>query len=165
MANVAHKAAGKVVDILSAPAGLTAAISALGQLEDVALAEIPTKQVVAQNVGFEVAERSLDVKYPAVHVYCEKLANLLTEKFRVFSGKASMAIEVRISRDRLQGLERELQLYAGAVTRVLDQNRGDWGNGMFYTGGYAAAFGPVKHGGKNLIQIAKISFEVDISSN
>jgi hypothetical protein len=49
------------------------------------------------------------------------------------------------------------------VTQVLDQNRGDWGEGMYYTGCYEATFGPVKHGGLNFIQIGKVTFEVGVS--
>ena len=112
-----------------------------------------------------MSDRSADVKYPAVYIYCDKIANLLTEKFRSFSGKAHMVVEVRLSQDRIEGLEKGLQLYVDAITQVLEQNQGDWGQGMFYTGGYEVAFGPVKHGGRNFIQIAKITFEVGASSN
>ena len=40
---------------------------------------------------------------------------------------------------------------------------GDWGQGMFFAGGYEVAFEPVRHGGKNFLQVAKVSFEVDLS--
>jgi hypothetical protein len=72
-------------------------------------------------------------------------------------------MEVRSSQDRLEGLERQVQLYVDAVTAVLDRRRGDWGDGLFYGGGYEAAFGPVKRGGKNYVQTAKITIEVDVS--
>ena len=35
----------------------------------------------------------------------------------------------------------------------------------FIPAAYEVAFGPVKHGGRNFIQIAKITFEVGASSN
>jgi hypothetical protein len=57
-----------------------------------------------------------------------------------------------------------LQLYVDAVTQVLDSNRGTWGQGMFFTGGYAVNFDAVQHGGSNFVQVAKVSFEVDLSS-
>jgi hypothetical protein len=91
------------------------------------------------------------------------LTNLLTEKFRTFSGKAHMAVEVRVTHDRLEQVSKNLQYYAGAATEVLDAQRGDWGSGMFYTGGYKVEFGPIKHGGKNFLQAAKVQFEVDVS--
>jgi hypothetical protein len=34
---------------------------------------------------------------------------------------------------------------------------------MFYTGGYEAVFGEMKHGGRNFIQTGKIRFEVAVS--
>ena len=61
-------------------------------------------QVRAQNVAADLAEQSTRVQYPAVNVYCEKIVNNLTEKFRSFSGTVQMAIEVRHSQDRLEGL-------------------------------------------------------------
>jgi hypothetical protein len=96
-------------------------------------------------------------------VYCEKIENHLKEKFRNFSGKAVMSIEVRVSQDRLAGIESQLQSYVDAATQVLDQNRGDWGEGMYYAGCYEASLGPVKHGGQNFIQIGRISFDVGVS--
>jgi hypothetical protein len=120
---------------------------------------------MAQNVSLELIERSTDAGFPALQVYCDRVINDLREKFRTFSGRAEMAVEVRASQDRLEGLEQMLQFYVDAVTRVLDQNRGDWGEGMFYTGGYELAFGPVKRGGKHFVQVAKIKFDVGVSRN
>ena len=62
-------------------------------------------QVRAQNVAADLAERAMGVQYPAVNVYCEKIVNDLREKFRTFSGTAQMAIELRHSQDRLEGMQ------------------------------------------------------------
>ena len=132
--------------------GQVAAITAANRI---AAIKLSTKQ--------ELVERSVDVKSPTLLLYCEKISNDLREKFRTFSGKAFMAIEVRVSQDRIEGLGRSLEIYVDTVTRILDQNRGDWGNGMFYTGGYEAVFGEMKHGGRNFIQTAKVRFEVAVS--
>ena len=56
-------------------------------------------------------------------------AELLTEKFRTFSGKVRTVAEVRVSQDRIEGIEEQLRLYVDAVTQVLDANRGSWGQG------------------------------------
>ena len=82
----------------------------------------------------------------------------------MFSGTTSMTVEIRVSHDRIEELETRMQLYVDAVTGVLDRNRGEWNRGMFYTGGYEVQFGAVKHGGKHFIQIAKVQFELNISS-
>jgi hypothetical protein len=76
-----------------------------------------------------------------------------------------MAVEVRHSQDRLDGLQDRLELYTDAVTQVLHSSRGDWGDGMFYGGMYDVSFGAVKHGGKNFIQAAKITFEIGVSKS
>ena len=153
----------QVVALLSAPQGLNACVATLALAENVALPSLGQNQILAQNVSIELAERSTDVVYPAVNVYCEKIVNQLKEKFRNFSGIAVMAVEMRVSQDRLEGIEDQLQIYTDAVTQVLDQNRGDWGEGMFYAGCYEAALGPVKHGGQNFIQVGKVSFNVGVS--
>jgi hypothetical protein len=109
-------------------------------------------------------ERAGVVKYPLIQVYSDRVRNLLTEKFRTFSGKIRTVAEIRISHDRFEGIEERLRLYADAVTQVLDANRGSWGQGAFYTGGYEITFDPVKQGGKNFLQAAKVTFEVDMSA-
>jgi len=163
MPAIGASATRKVVNILGAQTGLPFAISALQDRESVQLPAIDAAQVAPQNIAFEVAERTTGVTYPAVYVYCDGLANQLKEKFRTFSGKAHMAMEVRVSYDKLDTLARDVQLYAAAAAEVLDSHRGEWGDGMFYAGGYDVDFGPVKRGGKNFLQTAKISFDVDVS--
>jgi len=163
MAWVSSTVTAQVVALLSAPQGLNACVATLAQAENMIVPPIGQSQILAQNVSIELAERSTDVQYPAVNVYCEKLVNQLKEKFRNFSGKAVMTIEVRVSQDRLQGIEDQLQTYVDAATQVLDQNRGDWGEGMYYAGCYEAALGPVKNGGQNFIQVGKVTFEVGVS--
>ena len=163
MAWVGSTVTAQVVTLLSAPQGLNACVTTLSQAESVTPQPVGQSQILAQNVSVELAERATDVLYPSVSVYCEKIVNQLKEKFRNFSGKAIMAIEVRVSQDRLNGIEEQLQMYVDAATQVLDQNRGDWGEGMFFAGAYEAALGPVKHGGQNFIQVGKVSFEVGVS--
>ena len=163
MPAIGAAATRRVMDILAGQTGLPFTVAAVTAREKVELPLIGAAQVASQNIAFEVAEKTAGVTYPAVYVYCEGLANQLKEKFRTFSGKAHMALEVRASYDRLDTLARDVQLYAAAAAEVLDSNRGDWGDGMFYAGGYKVEFGPVKRGGKNFLQMAKISFEVDVS--
>jgi len=164
MAWVGSTVTAQALQLLSGPQGLNTCLSTLAQAANMNLPPVPQNQLLAQNVSADLAERSSDVKYPTINVYCEKIVNQLKEKFRAFSGKAVMAIEVRVSQDKLDGLEDLLQAHLDAVTQVLDQSRGDWGEGMYYTGGYEAVFGPVKHGGRNLIQTAKVTFEVGVSN-
>jgi hypothetical protein len=91
--------------------------------------------------------------------------NDLRQKFQTFSGKVQMTVEVRQSQDRLEGMEDKLELYVDAAMQMLDGSRGDWGDGMYYGGGYEVAFGPVKQGVKNFMQVAKVTFEIEVNRN
>ena len=163
MANVGTRATTRLLQFLLTPAGLSENLAAVAELQGIHLPPIGEKQIFRQNVAQELLERAVEVKYPALLLYSEKIGNDLKEKFRTFSGKAHMVIEVRVSQDRIEGLEKLLEIYVDTLTRILDQNRGDWGNGMFYTGGYEAVFAEMKHGGRNFIQTGKIRFEVLVS--
>jgi hypothetical protein len=115
------------------------------------------------NVAPDVVERSAGVKYPSIYVYSDRVKNTLKEKFRTFSGQVRTNIEIRVSHDRLEAVEKEAQLYADAIAGVLDDNRGDWGDGSFFGGSYEINYGQIKHGGKNFIQTARVSFELEMS--
>jgi hypothetical protein len=163
MAWVGTTVTAQVLQLLTSPQGLNSCVATLAQADNRTAAALGQNQILAQHVASDMAERSTEVVYPAVSVYCEQIVNQLKEKFRTFSGQAEMAIEVRVSQDRLDGIESQTDLYLDAVTQVLDQNRGDWGEGMYYAGGYQAGFGAVKHGGRNFIQLAKVTFNVGVS--
>ncbi|MGO9094407.1 MAG: hypothetical protein ACLQGV_04225 [Bryobacteraceae bacterium] len=163
MATLGSAATSQTLSIMKAASGLAATVAAIAASENVELAPLEPEHVKAQQIAADVAEKTAGVKYPAVYIYCAGLNNLQKEKFREFSGKVQMAAEVRVTHDRLERVYDHLQYYVAAAIAVLDANRGDWGSGMFYTGGYKVEFGPVKHGGKNFLQVGKILFEVDAS--
>lgn len=165
MLQIAGWSTQKVLGVLAADDGLPAAVEALVEQQGLALAAIAPQQIIAQNVPADISEHSTTSKYPLVCVYCSKVANELREKFRTFSGDAQMVVEARVSQDRLDQIETNLQAYVDAITQVLDNSRGDWGDGVFFDGGYEVTFGGVKHGGRNFLQIAKISFTLEISAD
>lgn len=154
-----------VIEMLLSPSGMNSGIASLTAPDNQMITPVDNGHVYAQNVAADVAERSTNTKYPSVYVYCEKIANALTEKFRSFSGSLQMAIEIRHSQDRLDGLQNGLELYIDSVTQVLNSGRGDWGNGLYYAGGYDVTLGAVKHGGKNFVQAAKVTFRIEVSRN
>lgn len=165
ISRIGSAASGKVIQRITGPAGVNAGLASLTAAEQGFAGWLETSQVRAQNVATELAERALGMKYPSVNVYCEKISNDLREKFRSFSGTVQMAMELRHSQDRLDGLQDRLELYVDAVMQMLGRGRGDWGDGMFFGGTYEVAFGPVKQGGKNFIQAAKVTFEIGVSRN
>src|SRR5262249_35020052 len=138
-------------------------VAAVAADTGIALVPLPPEHIVGQNIPAAIAERSQAVKYPVVHVYSDRVRNTLTEKFRRFSGKVRTVAEIRFSQDRVEGIEEQLRLYVDAVTQVLDANRGTWDEGVFFAGAYEVKFDPVQHGGRNFLQIARVTFEVDLS--
>jgi hypothetical protein len=160
---IAGTSTQKVLGMLAAGSGLAAALEALNVQQGLTLPRITPQQIIAQNVTPEISDLSTVDNYPLVYVYCTKVVNQLREKFRTFSGEAQMMIEARVSQNRLDQIETHLQAYMDAITQVLDDNRGDWGGGTFFDGGYEVTFGGVKHGGRNFLQIGKVAFALEIS--
>ncbi|MDP9169797.1 MAG: hypothetical protein M3N54_04210 [Acidobacteriota bacterium] len=142
--------------------GVNVRVSAI-QKADQSLTIAGVRSVVALNASVDISEKSGYARYPAVLVYCDKLANSLKEKFRRFSGKAHLVVEVRHSQDKLDELEANTQAYVDAVCALLDDSRGDWGGGGFYGGGYEVSYEAVARGGKNFLQRAKVGFDVEVS--
>jgi hypothetical protein len=165
MAQAASIVAQQVVTLLTTTGtGLAAAISQIATSMNVPLEPIYSQHIVAQNTPPAIAEKHLVAKYPSVYVYVDRVQNLLVEKFRPFSGKVRTVAEVRVSQDRIENVEEHLRLYVDGVTQVLDANRGCWPQGMFYAGQYEVRFEALQQGGRNFLQIAKVIFEVDLSS-
>jgi hypothetical protein len=164
-ARIGNAVTAKVLDRITGGAGINSNLAELDQTGPLPMPLVDTSQVRAQNVAVDLIEKSGMVKYPAIHLYCEKIANTLNEKFRRFSGTVQMAIEIRHSQDRLDGLQDRVESYADAMTQVLHASRGDWGDGMFYGGAYEVSFGAVKQGGKKFLQTAKITFEIGVSKS
>jgi hypothetical protein len=163
VASLANAATVQLLQLLTAPTGLNTTITTLALAANVGLAPIAASQFFTDNVSSAMAEQSEEIKYTAVYIYCEKITNTLKEKFRSFSGYLQMVIDVRVSQDRLNGIDQVSQLYSEAVAQTLNQIRGDWGQGLFYAGAYDISFGPVKHGGKNFIKGVTISFQLNAS--
>jgi hypothetical protein len=162
MANVTTSLTSYLFGLLTSETGLDTQLRAIAQEDGIGITDA-IRSIVVQNSAPELVERGQQVQYPAVYLYCEKLDNSLKEKFATFSGKGRLVIEVRTSHDRIEGLERMLERYADAACRVLDGSRGSWQDGAFYTGGYEVVYAPLRHGGRNFLQTAKISFDVDVS--
>ena len=159
MAGIGSAATRKVMERLAGPAEAGSTVGALTE------AGYEGAAMRAQNAAADLVERAGGTRYPLVTVYCEKVVNNLREKFRSFSGTVEIAIEVRHSQDRLEGMEEAIEQQTDAVTTALAASRGDWGDGMYYAGGYEVSFGRVARGGKNYTQVAKVTFEIGVSRN
>jgi hypothetical protein len=165
MARVGSITTAALVGLLRSDAGISAAIAELAAADSLDLPAIAASQILPTNVSADLVDKSQGARYPILCVYCEKVMNRQREKFRRFSGTASMVVEVRASQDRVDGLEQRVQVYVDAVTQVLERSRGEWSEGVFYGGGYEINYGGVRQGGKNFLQTAKVSFELDVTRN
>lgn len=146
----------------STTAGVNVRVGALEQADS--SIQVPgIRTITALNASVDISEKTGRVYYPALLVYCDKLSNTLREKFRTFSGEAHTVVEVRHSQDVLDGLDSNIQTYVDAVCALLDDSRGDWGSGLFYSGGYEVSYEPVARGGSNFLQRAKVGFDVEVS--
>jgi len=164
MARTESAAIGQLATLLRGPAGVTAVAGQLARAGNLTFSPPEAGiEVLEQFVTAELADKSINGRYPVIHVYCDKVTNTLREKFRTFSGTANLNVDVRVTHDHLSGLQEQLQTYVQAVTDVLERQRGDWGSGVYYTGGYEIAFTPVRKGGKNYTQSAVVRLEVNIS--
>jgi hypothetical protein len=159
MAGIGSAATRKVMERLAGPAEAGSLVGALTE------AGYEGASMRAQNAAADLTERAGAARYPLVTVYCEKVVNSLREKFRSFSGTVEIAVEVRHSQDRLEGMEEAIEGQTDAVAKALAASRGDWGDGMYYAGGYEISFGRVARGGKNYTQVAKVTFEIGVSRN
>lgn len=143
---------------------LTSANTALGEIaarDQTYWKLLDEKSVFLENVPADLADQNRSIIYPAVYVYAARMENVLRRKFSGFSGPIRFVAEVRCTRERYDGLERELSSYVEAVTTALAGNTGPWGENLIYNGAYGVKFEPVKPGGKNFIQSAKIELEVE----
>ena len=163
MARILRPVTATLVGMLRASDGLKAAVADAAVSENLYLDEFEQEQILAGSAPASLGGREQPVRYPLIQVYCDKIKNQQREKFRSFSGTVRMTVELRVSHERSDELEQQLYIYADAVTQVLERNRGDWGQGMAYGGSYEIDFGPVKPGGRNYVQSAKILIDVLVS--
>ncbi len=119
------------------------------------------KSVRIENVTADLADQNRSVIYPAVYLYSARMENVLRRKFNGFSGPIRFVADVRCTGERYEGLEEELASYVEAVTTGLAQNTGPWSENLTYSGAYAVKFDPIKLGGRNFIQSAKVELEVE----
>ena len=163
MSAIASSVVRRTCELLRSDSGLPFALRRALDDDDILVAENPPVWIVEQHALPEFLEKTVGARYPAVHVYCQKLANTRRERFMSFSGSILMVADVRVSEALLENVEKSLRCYVDGVLRVLQYNRGDWGYGFCYGGGYTVEFSAIRQGGKNYLQTAKIQFEVDAS--
>ena len=166
MASVASVTTTALLDLLTAEtSGVTARLWARLRESDKNIGELVTPRIIEGNVAAETFDKAQGGKYPQIVVFCERVKNAMAEKFNRFSGTADLVVEVRHSQDRIEELEQRTQLFTEAVLSVLEDSRGEWAQGVYYTGEYEVKFEQVKHGGRNLLQTARVKVPVTVRIN
>lgn len=146
--------------VLEGESGLGASVEALKQayIQDERLpAAAP---VVFLRTPAETQEKAWPMKYPVVHVYCDRIESRPAERLRRFSGRVRVVAEVRVSQDRLEGITQSLHHYVDGVRDVLERNTGCLKDGLYLSSEYDVQIEPVKKGGLNYLQTARIACPV-----
>src|SRR5262245_20133789 len=99
MLRAENLAAVRVADLLGAEDGIAGACAQLLEGNELTMPLLTGEEVFEQHAPADLVEKGSSVRYPAIHVYTERLANKLREKFRKFSGTATLAIDVRASHE------------------------------------------------------------------
>ena len=123
----------------------------------------PVASILKLSSAIDTYERTAAVGYPVAAVYCQRLRNTQTEKFRMLSGTVTLVIEIRVSGERVEELETDLNSYVHAACQVLEASRGAWTAIGTYAGAYDIKFQPLRPGGKQFMKSAQIEFEIQIS--
>lgn len=118
--------------------------------------------IAGQHIDMDLAERGPQ-GYPAVYVHCDKVTNSMREKFRSFAGTAEVAVDVRATAEKAEETTDLLHYCVDGLIRVLEGVRGDWGDGMYYGGGYEVSYQALKKGGRNFVKTAKVKLTVEVS--
>jgi hypothetical protein len=132
---------------------------------NVPLPQILSQQILLSSAPTALADNNAEFTYPRVCIYCAGMKNTQLEKFRTFSGNASIAVEIWASGDLVTDVDAWIHFYVEAVTTLLRNTVGDWGNGLSFWGVYDVQFQPAKIGGFGFVQSAKVYFDLAVSLN
>ena len=155
----------RITQLLNSNTGLAPWIENIQITSGLRLPLISPSSIVVSLASADMLDKVQQVSYPRIAVYTAKIENTLREKFRTVSGTATAAIAISVSSDAIQQAENNMHFYIEAVTDILSQNTGDWGNGLFFGGAYDVQLQPPKAGGIGFVQTATVSCAVNVSRN
>jgi len=157
--------AQKLSDLLTNENALEQAINTLAASANLTLPAITSSGVVLSSASADIADKDFQLTYPRVCLYSTAVKNTQIEKFRSLSGTVAVIAELWASANLLQNADQWIHFYVEALTNILRQSIGDWGDGMFFSGVYDVQFQPPKLGGFGYIESAKVTCNVDVSRN
>ncbi len=150
-------------DAITGSEGLEASLNELREYYPVPLTEWSGAAVEIMRAPAEMDEKARTVKYPRIGISVERIENGREERFNRFAGTLKAAVEIRVSQDRLEGLAESLYWYVDALRDVIEKKAGCLADGLVLTGEYEVHVEPVKRGGLNFQQTAKVVCPVVMS--
>ncbi len=163
MAKTAAAAKKTITDFLrDATIGLNAQLGGIATRDSVILPLVDDNAWFSANLPAALIDEQQDapIAYPHVLIYLRGSRNENIEKFRYFSGRHEVAVEIRVSVEgfpQVAAMEDMLDRYVEAALNVLQSTARNWGaQPVQYGGRHTVAYEPVQDGGLNLVQSAII---------
>lgn len=155
----------KVANLLTQGNALQAQIATIAGMADEIVPTIGPGQVVISSVSPDLGDKDVQLAYPRVCLYSNVVKNAQTEKFRSFSGAVGVVAEAWASANLVTQTDLWIHYYVEAITSILRNNIGDWGDNMFYSGRYDVKFQQPKAGGLGFVESAAITCSIEVSRN
>jgi hypothetical protein len=155
----------KAAALLSAGNLLAQSIAHLAAASGVVVPVILAPQVIVSSAPPQIGDPDLQLTYPRVSFYVSSLKNTRIEKFRSLSGSMTLVADIWASGNLLTQVDQWLHYYVEAVTMLLRQNSGDWGDGIFFDGSYDLQFQLPAAGGLGFVQNARVTCGLHVSRN
>ena len=155
--------AQKVADLLNTGGALVNQVTSLAASANVSVPAINPLNIVLSSAAPDLGDRNMQLTYPRICLYSERVKNTQAEKFRAFSGTVAVIAEVWASGNLVQQGDQWIHFYVEALTSLLRNNIGDWSDGVFFSGVYDVLFAPPKAGGFGFVQSAKITCTLNVS--
>jgi hypothetical protein len=156
-------AAQKMSNLLTTGNALQQQISAVAAAANAMVPLITAAQIVLSSTVPDMGDKDLQLTYPRICLYTAAVKNTQVEKFRSLSGTVSVVAEIWASGDLLDQTDQWIHYYVEAMTVILRQNIGDWGDGFFFSGSYDVQLQSPKVGGIGYVESAKVSAVLNVS--
>lgn len=163
MAPLTILAVQKMSDLLTSGSALQQEITALNHACHANVPTIEATQIILSSASQDMDDRGMQLNYPRVCLYSAGMKNTQTEKFRSLSGWVTGVADIWTSGNLVGDVDQWIHFYAEAFTNILRRNMGDWGDGIFFPGIYDIQFQPPKAGGLGFVQMARITFNLNVS--
>lgn len=155
----------KLLNLLVTGNALSQQISALETSSNVSLPLINPAQVVLSSANPDIGDKNMQLTYPRISLYSSIVKNTQFEKFRSLSGSVSVIAEIWASGNLVNETDEWIHFYVEAVTNILRQSIGDWGDGIFFSGVYDVQFQQPKAGGFGYVEAATLTCSLNVSRN